>query len=118
MTAFAGFKSLGDYIETRCRENGLSERGLTEALGKAHAYVHSIKQGYYKPSRKAADTIAAYFGDSPRIVRILAGLEEPPDDDAPLVAGIKEIATSLPKAGVEELLQFAKFLQGKYSKKS
>lgn len=56
------------------------------------------------PSRQAADKITEYIGDSPRIVRILAGLEEPPDDDAPLVAGIKEIATSLPKAGLEELL--------------
>lgn len=80
-------------------------------MGKGHAYVNALIVGRYKPSAKACDAIAAYFGDNPRTVRILAGIELPPTDEDKTVFEIKEIAASLSLKGKRELLRYAHYLK-------
>lgn len=116
MSSFAGFRNLEDYIETRCREKKISMRQAGEALGRGHAYLSAIAKGRYTPSPAAADEVAEFFGDNPRIVRILAGLELPPTDEDKIVFEIREIAASLSRRAKTELLEYANFLKSKYAR--
>jgi len=118
MTAFAGFRDLSDYLESRMRVDNLSERALTDALGKGHTYIHMIKKGKFKPSKEACDEIADFFNDDHQLVRVLAGLEDPPKEDDQDMAAIRTVYQALPKGGRKELLEYAQFLRDKYHKKA
>lgn len=115
MAAFAGYRNLPDYIETNCRRRELSERSLAEALDRSHSWLNAIKKGRYKLSPKAADELAAFFGDNPKIVRVLADIDPIPEQDPPIVISIKEIAASLPRQGQKEYLDYGRYLRQKYA---
>ena len=111
MAAFAGFRDLDDYLSTRCRERDLSFNSLSETLGWNHSYIHGIANGLFLPSAARCDAIATHFGDNPRIVRILAGIELPPTEGDPLTTEIKEFAASLSPRARRELLKYAHYLK-------
>lgn len=114
MTAFAGFRDLNDYLSTRCREHNLSFNALSaDELGWNHSYIHGIATGLFLPSAARCDIIANYFGDNPRIVRVLAGIELPPTDGDPIIVELKEFAASLTTGQRRELLKFAHYLKSK-----
>lgn len=116
MPAFAGFKDLGDYLEKRCKDRDLSFEALSTELKFNHSYIHGIATGRFEPSKKRADAIAAYFGDSPKTVRIIAGIELPPTGDDKFFTEIKESLAVLPDKGKQELIEYARYLLGKYPK--
>jgi hypothetical protein len=111
--AYAGFSSLRDYLEKRCAQHQLSFNSLSEELGFTHSYIYVVAEERYRPSRRRADAIAKYFGDNPRIVRILAGLELPPVDEDATLSAIREVAASLAPADRRELLRYALYLKEK-----
>ncbi len=112
MPAYAGYNSLGDYLERRCGERGLSFNQMSGQMGWTHSYLAGLAKGDFNPSRQRADTIAKFFGDNPRLVRILAGLEIPPTEDDRDVAAIRDVAASLSDSNRRELLRYAKYLKG------
>lgn len=118
MPAYAGFASLEDYLIKRCREHGISFRELSESIGATYSYVQGVAAGSFAPSLKRLDAIAAYFGDAPRLPRILAGLETLPLDEDRDVTEIKDIIANLPARGRRELIEFARFVKQKFSDKS
>ena len=111
MPSYAGFKDLRDYLEQRAVTKQVSFNELSSALGFTHTYIAGIATGAFSPSRSRADAIAKYFGDPPRVIRVLAGLELPPTDEDETVSAIREIAVSLPASSRRELLRYARFLQ-------
>jgi len=111
MTSYAGFKDMGDYLTTRCRERDLSFQALSEAIGATHAYIHSITTGQFGVSPKRADAIADFFGDSRKVVRILAGIETPAADEDKDISAIKELAATLTLRSRRELIRYAQYLK-------
>jgi transcriptional regulator with XRE-family HTH domain len=116
MKGYAGFRGLSEYIERRLSETGHSKNSLSEALGWTHSYIAAVTTGSFVPSRKRADAIAKFFGDDPRIIRVLAGLEMPPPDleNDPGTVTLLSAYNSLPVDGKRELEQYAQFLRTKY----
>jgi cyanate lyase len=111
MTSYAGFKDMGDYLTTRCRERDLSFQALSEAIGATHAYIHSITTGQFGVSPKRADAIADFFGDSRKVIRILAGIETPSVEEDKDLSGLKEIAATLTLRSRRELIRYAQYLK-------
>lgn len=110
MPAYAGFESLGDYLTRRCADRRLSYNELSDQLGFTHTYIASIASAAFSPSRARADAIARFFGDPPRLVRILAGLELPPTEEDEIVSAIREVAAGLTPSKKRELLRYANYL--------
>ena len=119
MAPYAGFKSLKDYIDQRCQREHINFSTLAEAMGWQRSYVHGLRHARFGPSRTRAGQLAQYFGDDPRVVRILAGLELPPPESPtdPVLLEIQHNATSLPSSGRVELAEYSRFLQGKHKKR-
>lgn len=111
MASFAGFRDGKDYLTRRCRDRGISMTALSEAIGASHGYAHAVANKVFDISRDMADAIANYFGDNPKIVRILFDLELPPTEEDQDISEIKEIGVSLNKKGRKELLKYAHYLK-------
>jgi len=110
-TGYAGFKSLADYLTRRSKDKDISLAALSEALGFTHSYIHGLTSESFTPSRTRADQIAKYFGDDPRTIRVLAGLESPPRDSSPLLDELTEIMAALSAAKRKQLVEYARFLR-------
>ena len=78
MPPYAGFKSLPDYLDSRCRRDDTNQNRIAEAMRLHRNYINGIYHGRFKPSKKRCDLISAYFGDAPHVLRILVGHELPP----------------------------------------
>jgi transcriptional regulator with XRE-family HTH domain len=88
--------TLGDYVETRRKDRGLSRRALAGKLKTDASYLGRVVQGKIRPTAKTCNRISDFFKD-PRVIALtLAGwLEQRPPDgqgyDHPLadeVAGL------------------------------
>lgn len=112
MPAYAGFKSLLDYIEQRCTRDGISRSALAESLGWPRNYMTALFKGVHRPSRPRADKLARHFGDEPRLARILAGLEAPPSviEDRK-VAEIVDLVMPLTEAKRDEAIKYLRYLR-------
>ncbi len=110
-TGYAGFKNLADYLARRSHDKDISLASLSRELGFTHSYIHGLTSGSFTPSRTRADIIAKYFGDEPRVVRVLAGLETPPRKSTPAGDELIEIMSALPAAKKKQLVEYARFLR-------
>jgi len=108
---FAGFESLGDYLEQRCRERGVSFQALSEEIKSGHGYIHAIATGRFSPAPKRLDAIADFFGDNRRILRILVGIELPPTENDKILTEVQEVAVGLSLKNRRELLRYAQYLR-------
>jgi len=79
MPASGDFKTLRAYLRARLARENLSENQFSEHMGWRRNYINSIMHGLFLPSPKRCDKIAAYFGDDPIMVRVLAGHQIPND---------------------------------------
>ena len=113
MPPYAGFSSLTDYIDLRrlAQAPPLSRAGLSKRIGFRQNYISLVCAGRFLPSRRAAEKIAAAFGDDPRIIKILAGLEEieaiPKDS---LLRQINSLARSLSESNRRKAIELLKLI--------
>jgi len=113
MTAYAGFSSLADYIDRRrlAQSPPLSRAGLSKRIGFRPNYISLVCTGRFLPSRRGAEKIAAAFGDDPRIIKILAGLEEieaTPKES--LLRQINSLARSLSESNRRKAIELLKLI--------
>lgn len=128
MPAYAGFKDLRDYIDKRCAARQMSLNEIATDLKWPRAYIYSIyyndsrpvdkrdSKSYrgHRPSRPRADALARYFGDPPRLVRVLSGLEAAPSlIEERDVAEIVDMVTPLSSHQRRKLIEFINFLRSK-----
>ena len=112
MPAYAGFRDLLDYIEQRCAREGISRSALAENLGWPRNYMTALFRRVHKPTRPRADKLARDFGDEPRLVRILAGLEAPPSIiEDKRVAEIVDLVMPLSDAKRSEAINYLRYLR-------
>lgn len=113
MPPYAGFKSIGDYIEARrlAQRPPLSRNALARELDWPLNYIHEIYHGAFLPSKPRAEKLARYFGDDPHLVRVLAGVESPPKDD-PDVMAAADLFAALDKADRKLALRMLRALAG------
>lgn len=112
MPTYAGFRDLLDYLERRCAREGLSHSALAENLGWPRNYMTALFARKHKPSRARADKIAKYFGDEPRLVRILCGLEAAPSvPEDKQVAEIVDLVMPLSDAKRVEAITYLRYLR-------
>lgn len=105
------FRSTNEYLTRRCAERHLSFRALSLKLGFGHAYIAALAKGAFVPSRERADKIARFFHDDPRVLRVLTGLELPPEHAPDELASALR---ALPKPALAELRAFLEYLRYKY----
>jgi len=114
MTSFAGYKDLEDYLQRRARAHGHTLSSLSEQLNWATSYLTSAAREQFRISVDRCEELAAYFGDDPAILKVLAGhMEPPPSDD--LVAAISRHANSLRPNLQRTLLELAGWLLDRQS---
>ena len=117
-TGYAGFASLTAYIDNRMQRDGLGRAELSRLLGRTRTYISTIcdhrdraghiKPPYYAPSAAMCDRIAEMFGDSPQIVRVLAGKALPPVGRE--ASGLADKIAALPAAKRQLAETFVDFL--------
>lgn len=120
MPSYGGFRDLPDYILKRSKQSGKSLRELSEEMRFSHSYLNNIVTGKItNPKKKSLDIMARHFGDSPRLVRVLGGVETPIIEDGQdrVSASILDVAMSLSAMGRQKLLEFANFLKGQEREK-
>ena len=113
MTAYAGFDSLADYIDRRrlAQSPPLSRAGLSRRIGFRQNYISLVCTGRFLPSRRAAEKIAAAFGDDPHIIKALAGLESVetiPKES--LLRQLNSLARSLSESNRHKAIELLKLL--------
>ena len=116
--SYAGFRDFQDYLDQRLARERMNRAALAEALNFPKSYIHGLYHGEFGASTDRINTIAEYFGDDPRILRVLLGVEPPPralDDKA--LQEILDTALSLSQTKREELLKFARYLSDALKKK-
>jgi hypothetical protein len=111
MPPYGGFDSLSDYLVQRCRENGLSYQAASLEIGATTSYVHDLIKGRIGPSSKRCEALAKLFGDPPRLVKILAGVETAPVELDKTISAILDVAQTLTTHNKSELLRYARFLK-------
>ena len=113
MTAYAGFESLADYLERRrlAQSPPLSRAELSRRIGFRQNYISLVIAGKFLPSRHAAEKIAAVFGDEPRIIKILCGLEtEELKPKESLLRQINSLAQSLTESSRRKAVEYLQLL--------
>ena len=110
MPEYAGFADLAAYLRNRCRREGWSYHEASDKLGAGNSYVRDAIAGRMRPSPERCGSIARLFNDSPRLVRILAGHDLPPEASDAALDALMEIATRLSSAGRDDLLRYARSL--------
>jgi hypothetical protein len=117
MPAYAGFADLADYIAQRCAREKIRPSALSRKLGWAANYIHFLQVGKFSPSRDRADAIANFFGDEPRVVRTLAGLESQPSSPKnKTIQAIHDVAAKLKPAAQLEALHYLNYLLDHHNK--
>ncbi|MBA7477681.1 hypothetical protein ES707_13095 [subsurface metagenome] len=74
-------KGLEDFLLERCKQRGLSLRGLSIKAGLSPATVHSIINRPYQPTLFSLNRLADYLGVKREYLWQLAGLLEDMDYD-------------------------------------
>lgn len=116
--SYAGFRDFKDYLDQRLARQRLTRAALAEALNYPKSYIHGLYHGDFGASTDRINEIAQYFGDDPRILRVLLGIEPAPRDlDDKALQEILDTALSLPQTKREELLKFARYLSDALKKK-
>lgn len=111
MPAYAGFKSIRDYLDSRFARDSTNQNAVSVALKLRRNYLNSIYHGHFTPSIKRCDQIAAHFGDDPHIVRVLVGRESPPPDlNDKVLRAIYDLSKSLPPAKRKQALKLLRQL--------
>ena len=106
------YRSLRDYLTSRCASFNISMRELSRTLGFSSSYIEMIANGYFNPSRKRCLKIAQHFNDDPNIVLELAGLYVPsPSTGDPLRKALDSMASNLPAPELRQLLVMARLLK-------
>lgn len=110
MPEYAGFADLANYLRVRCAGKSLSCRKASKLLSASDSYVRDLIAGRIRPSLERCDAIAALFGDSPRLVRILAGHELQSTHRDPVLDALVEVCARLAPTGREDVLRYARFM--------
>jgi len=106
MPAYAGFKNLQDYFDSRFVRDRTNQASVAEAIGAHRNYINAVYHGRLKPSKQRCDKISAHFNDDPHILRILVGHESPPPDLADQqLREIYDLARSLDGAQRREAIR-------------
>jgi hypothetical protein len=117
MPAYADFKDLADYLAQRCAREKIRPSALSKKLGWPANYIHFVQAGKFSPSRTRADAIAKFFGDEPRLVRVLAGLETASDSPkGKTLQAIHDVAEKLKPAARLEALHYLSYLLDKHNR--
>ena len=97
-------EELGDFLLQRCKERGLSLRGLSINSGLSAATVHNIIKRKYQPTLFSLNRLADYLSVKRQYLWQLAGLLEDMDYDAETTFGDPQLrfhfsrVDKLPKA--------------------
>jgi len=90
-------KELVEFLLQRCKEKGLSLRGLSINAGLSPATVHNIIKRQYDPTLFTLNRLADYLGVKRPYLWQLAGLLEDMDCDAKTTFSNPPTGKSLPK---------------------
>lgn len=83
------WRDLGEFIREQRRVGHLSLRKLSEMAGISNPYLSQIERGLRKPSAEILQQIARALEISSETLYIRAGILEPRDGEADLVAEIR-----------------------------
>lgn len=111
MPAYAGFKDFKDYLDQRLARERTNRAALAEAMGWPKSYVHGLYHGQFGASTDRVNDLAKYFGDDPRILRVLLGIEPSPKfahDKA--LQEIYDLALGLNPGNRQEAVKYLRYL--------
>ena len=88
-----------------------SRAGLSKRIGFRQNYISLVCAGKFLPSRRAAEKIAAAFGDDPHLVKMLCGLEtDEPKPSGAFLRQIHSLARSLSESNRRKAIELLKLL--------
>jgi transcriptional regulator with XRE-family HTH domain len=106
---------LGEAVRQAREAKGLSTRGLAEAIGTTHSYIHKLEAGWFGSiSPENIQALARALDIDAQDLFALAGYKVP-DGLPTLVPYMRtKYGEDLPEAGIAELQSYFGYLRTKY----